>query len=380
MTDTTDYTHSGPGTLMGRLLRQYWQPVAVSEDVPAGKAVPVRILNEELTLYRGRSGQPYLVAGRCAHRCAVLHIGWVEGEEIRCRYHGWKYAGDGRCVEMPAEDPSFPPKVRVAGYPAADYAGLVFAFMGEGEPPPLPRKAELDRDYGVKWTEVKVWPCNSFQRLENAVDPVHVSFVHRGSDFGAAVSGLVPTIEVEETEWGLRSRAYRSPDNVRVNELHWPNCIHIATPVLRDLPRDHPWSDLFNWYVPVDDETSVLYSARCAPIRGELARAFEERLPPHRYYNPADEAEALFSGQKAPEDAIDPVAAQDYIVVAGQGVALDRAHERIGRSDAAILLLRRLYRAEMDALARGVPGKAWQPKTGFSHLPLPPGVPAAPER
>jgi 5,5'-dehydrodivanillate O-demethylase len=111
-----------------------------------------------------------------------------------------------------------------------------------------------------------------------------------------------------------------------------------------------------------------------------MARAFEERLPPHRYYNPADEAEALFLGKKVPEDAIDPVAAQDYIVVAGQGVALDRAHERIGQSDAAILLLRRLYRAEMDALARGVPGKAWQPKTGFSHLPLPPGVPAAPER
>jgi 5,5'-dehydrodivanillate O-demethylase oxygenase subunit len=376
--DTTDYIHAGPDAAMGKLLRRYWQPVAVSEDVPIGKAVPIRILHEDLTLYRGHSGQPRLIAGRCAHRGTVLHIGWVEDDCLRCRYHGWEYDGTGQCVEMPAEDPSFPPRVRITGYPAADYAGLVFAYLGDGPAPPLPHKVELDREDGVKWTETKVWPCNWFQRLENAVDPVHVSFVHRGSDFGTAVSGLVPTVEVEETTWGMRSLAFRTADNVRVNELHWPNCIHIATPVLRGLPPKHPWSDLYNWYVPVDDETSVLFSARCAPLRGEAAWAFAERLPPHRYYNPADEAEALFSGRKPPESAIDPVAAQDYIAVLGQGSILDRGKERLGQSDVAILLLRRLFRMEMEALARGVPGKAWQPKSDPSRLPVPPGVPAWP--
>jgi 5,5'-dehydrodivanillate O-demethylase oxygenase subunit len=376
--DSTDYVQAGPDSAMGKILRRYWQPVAVSEDVAVGKTVPIRILHEDLTLFRGQSGQPYLIAGRCAHRSTVLHIGWVEDECLRCRYHGWKYAGDGRCVEMPAEDLAFPPKVKLAGYPATDYAGLVFAYLGEGQAPPLPARPELDRDYGVKWTETKVWPCNWFQRLENAVDPVHVSFVHRGSDFGAAVSGVVPTIEVEETAWGMRSLAYRTPDNVRVNELHWPNCIHIVTPVLRDLPLEHPWSDLYNWYVPVDAETSVLFSARCAPLRGEAARAFAERLPPHRYYNPADEAAALFSGRKAPEAAIDPVAAQDYLAVLGQGSILDRAQERLGQSDVAILLLRRLFRAEMEAMAHGLPGKAWQIRSDPAHLPLPPGVPATP--
>jgi 5,5'-dehydrodivanillate O-demethylase len=281
---------------------------------------------------------------------------------------------------MPAEDPSFPSKVRITAYPAADYAGLVFAYLGEGQPPPLPHKAELDRDYGAKWTETKVWPCNWFQRLENAIDPVHVSFVHRGSSFGTLVSDAVPTIEVEETPWGMQSRAYRTPDNVRVNELHWPNCIHIATPVLRDLPQEHPWSDLFKWYVPVDDQTSVLFSSRCAPIRGEAAERFLERLPPHQYYNPADEAEALFSGAKLPEDAIDPVAAQDYLAVLGQGACFDRGREWLGRSDTAILLLRRLFRAEMEALVDGRPGKAWEPKRDYSRLPLPPGAPPAPDR
>src|SRR5262249_37531713 len=81
--------------------------------------------------------------------------------------------------------------------------------------------------------------------------------------------------------------------NVRLNELTWPNLIHITTPVLRDLPGSYPWWDLFNWYVPIDDETSALFSARNAPLRGELAAEFERRLPPHRAYNPADEARAV---------------------------------------------------------------------------------------
>ena len=136
-----DFVRTGPGTLMGKILRRYWQPVAVSSSLSAGRAMPIRILGEDLTLYRGVSGQPYVVAGRCAHRLSLLHIGWVEDECIRCFYHGWKYDGTGQCVEMPAEDEEFAEKVRILSYPAKEYAGLIFAFMGGGEPPVFPRKA-----------------------------------------------------------------------------------------------------------------------------------------------------------------------------------------------------------------------------------------------
>ena len=111
-----DFVRTGPGTLMGRLLRQSWQPVAVSSALSQGRAMPIRIMGEDLTLFRGVSGQPYIVAGRCAHRLSLLHTGWVEDECIRCFYHGWKYDGTGQCVEMPAEDEGFADKVKITSY------------------------------------------------------------------------------------------------------------------------------------------------------------------------------------------------------------------------------------------------------------------------
>jgi 5,5'-dehydrodivanillate O-demethylase oxygenase subunit len=93
--DTTDYPYAGPGTLMGRILRQYWQPVATTEEVDQKKALPTRIMSEDLTVYKGESGQYYVVDFRCAHRGTQLSTGWVEGECIRCFYHGWKYDGSG---------------------------------------------------------------------------------------------------------------------------------------------------------------------------------------------------------------------------------------------------------------------------------------------
>src|SRR5215212_9573565 len=122
-----DFVHIGPGTLAGGYLRGFWQPVARAEDLPAGGAKPLRVLGEDYTLYRGESGSPHLVASRCAHRGTQLSTGWVEGDCLRCFYHGWKYDASGQCVEQPAEDPSFPPRVRIASYPTEEYLGLIFA-------------------------------------------------------------------------------------------------------------------------------------------------------------------------------------------------------------------------------------------------------------
>src|SRR5260370_11461290 len=107
---------TGRDTDMGRLLRMFWQPVATSHSVTAGQARPLRVMGEDLTLYRGESGRAYLVAGRCAHRLNVLHTGWVQGEEIRCIYHGWKYAGDGQCTQAPAEGPAAAASIKITSY------------------------------------------------------------------------------------------------------------------------------------------------------------------------------------------------------------------------------------------------------------------------
>src|SRR3712207_1885017 len=102
-----DYVHTGPGTPAGRYLRRFWQPVACSHEIPAGRAKPVKIMEEELTLYRGEGGAAHVVAFRCPHRGTQLSTGWVEGDNIRCFYHGWKYDGTGQCIEQPAEDAAF---------------------------------------------------------------------------------------------------------------------------------------------------------------------------------------------------------------------------------------------------------------------------------
>src|SRR5262245_41698174 len=97
-----DFVQTGPGTHAGRYLRMFWQPVFHSIDLAVGRAMPLRIMSESFTLYRGTTGRVFLVDFRCPHRGFQLAAGWVEGENLRCFYHGWKFAGDGRCIEQPA--------------------------------------------------------------------------------------------------------------------------------------------------------------------------------------------------------------------------------------------------------------------------------------
>ena len=371
---------------MGILLRKFWQPVAVSSELKVGNAMLIRIMNEDLTLYRGESGRPYIVAHRCAHRLTLLHTGWVEKEYIRCRYHGWKYDGGGQCVEMPAEEAGFPGKVRILSYPATEYAGLVFAYMGNGAAPEFPQKAELERDYGVKWAGSMIWPCNWFQRIENSMDAVHVSFVHQESRLGQALSYAVPSLSYEQTEWGIRQIATRSANNVRISDFTWPNCNHIVVPTQFPSQSEGkmlPWTDIFNWFVPVDGGHTELFTARSSPIRGDMAREFQAWLSSCAKYNPADHDEELFKGvmpgDNVGETATALVNAQDYIVQVGQGAIVNRSKEHLGKSDAGVILLRKIFRRELVAIKKGQLGKSWKPRAGFARLPVPPNVPSSPD-
>src|SRR3954447_10185755 len=125
-------------------MRLHWQPVMLGEELPAGRSKPMRIMSEDFTLYRGESGTPHVVAFRGAHRGTQLSTGWVVGDELRCFYHGWKYDGSGQCTEQPAEPEPFCSRIRIRSYPIQEYLGLLWAYLGEGEPPAMRRFQQLE--------------------------------------------------------------------------------------------------------------------------------------------------------------------------------------------------------------------------------------------
>jgi phenylpropionate dioxygenase-like ring-hydroxylating dioxygenase large terminal subunit len=134
-------TRTGPGTAAGSLLRAYWQPAALVSEIDCERPVKaMRLLGEDLVLYKKDDGDWALVSRFCAHRGVDLSYGRLEDGGLRCLYHGWLYGPDGRCLDQPAEPEHsrFHEKVRIAAYPCAERNGIVFAYLGGGTPPPFP--------------------------------------------------------------------------------------------------------------------------------------------------------------------------------------------------------------------------------------------------
>ncbi len=362
-----DFAHTGPGTLAGRYLRRFWQPVYLGRKLPAGHARPLRILGQNFTLYRGESGEVHLLDPRCAHRGTQLSTGWVEGDCIRCFYHGWKYDGSGQCVEMPAEDPSFPPKVNIKSYPCEEYLGLIFAYLGGDAAPPLPRWPEFEGDKGLEASCVPR-ACNYFQNVENTMDEVHLNFVHR-TVVPIATTALnrdVPTITAEETDYGIALYGTRSDGVARITYLLMPNCfLDEGAPVHGVKARQ------INvvWRVPVDDEYHHQFAWRFLDVTGEDAArynaAWQERERIREAPPTIEElAEGVLAGRWRLADLdVHPfkmIQVQDWVAMVGQGRIADRARERLGRSDRGIILLRQIFERELRALAAGQPLKRWQ--------------------
>jgi 5,5'-dehydrodivanillate O-demethylase len=350
-----DFVHTGLGTLAGRYLRMFWQPVARSADLKPGKTVPLRIMSEDLTLYRGESGAPHALAFRCAHRGTQLSTGWVEGDDLRCRYHGWMYDPSGQCVQQPAEAQPFCEKVRIATYPVQEYLGLVFLFMGEGEPPPMRRYPQIE-EAGELEVSIHARGCNYFNNMDNAVDELHHFFVHWNRRLPVR-DQVIPRITSEETDYGLRITLTR-PDEDRT--WAW----HFFMPGTLLLNMTGGYQSL-HWRVPIDDESHLIPTTSLIPAGTARRRAEwrEEDDPVALSEQISDTGRAIRAGRMtleeiSLEDAYFPIG--DDVTQLGQGAIADRDHERLGTSDTGVILLRNLWRRELRALAEGRPLTAWK--------------------
>src|SRR5690606_16947192 len=175
-------TRTGPGTPAGALLRRYWQPAALVEELAGERpSVPVRLMGEDLVLCRGEDGGYALVGRRCPHRGADLAYGRLEDGGIRCPFHGWLFDGGGRCLEQPAEPEgsNFHTKIRHTAYPCVARNGIVFAWMGPGAPPALPAFDAFAAPDDYSFAFKGLIEANWLQALEVGIDPAHASFLHR---------------------------------------------------------------------------------------------------------------------------------------------------------------------------------------------------------
>jgi len=372
-------TRTGPGTPMGAAMRRYWIPAMLSAELPDADSDPVRIklLGEDLIAFRDSNGRVGLLAHNCPHRGASLFFGRNEEAGLRCVYHGWKFDVDGTCVDMPNEptESDFRTKVRAVAYPTVERAGVVWTFMGGGDPPPL-QTQEWMRVPAENLDVCKhLGEANWLQLLEGGIDTAHSSFLHRS--FGRSASldtrtfrarSTAPKLEVITTEYGYTYAGIRSlPDQdrnyVRVYQYVLPfHQMRAFEGYLgHSLISGHIW-------VPADDETtwvwSWTYTANGEPLPAEVIEAEKKSagrlasdvVPGTFRFRRNKDNDYLIDRQRQKTvnyTGIDVISAQDQAVQESMGPIYDRSREHLGTSDVAIIAARRLLLEACDDVERG---------------------------
>jgi 5,5'-dehydrodivanillate O-demethylase oxygenase subunit len=353
-----DFVGTGATTLAGQYLRRFWQPVYESVRLKSAQAVPIQILNDYFTLYRDEAGNPHVVTFRCPHRGTQLSTGWIEGDSIRCYFHGWKFDSTGQCTEQPAEPKPFCHKIKIAVYPTEERLGLIFAYFGDGGPPPIPRWPEFESANVV--SSMATLPCNYFQSAENILDDVHVGFAHSAvAELGSSPRGKTPPrVSAEETSFGL-SVAFQNEECVERNLFIMPNICYVAYSLgygTAQKQRQFRMRTLF-WYVPIDDSSHFHVQVTSGPPFVTDSMRLELQMP----HSVKDEILAVLAGKsnvhKEPptpgKRTPNLVRIQDGVTIAGQGVIADRSQDHLGASDAGVILLRKIWRRELRSLATG---------------------------
>jgi 5,5'-dehydrodivanillate O-demethylase oxygenase subunit len=336
--DNELFTKVGPGTPMGTLLRRYWHPVGCSEYVTA-KPQRVRVLGEDLLLYRGASGGTHLMQLRCAHRNVALDFGRIENDCIRCPYHGWLYDENGQCVEQPAEPDgsTFRGEVVLASYRTQEISGLVFGYMGPEPAPLLPLYDILQWTEGVKEILTQPVHTNWLNHVENIVDISHLAWLH-GHTF--------PAYGARKLSYHWDSKPY-GVDNVMridgIDETHiscygFPTVNRFAVPSV-DASGELVKSMIYR--VPTDDCSTQQYFVRFYPSDKHTFRTRSRDTTYGKYASLPENWWGI--------DALD----QDRMAIEQQGVIPDRTSERLGASDGGIILMRKMLRESLELIERG---------------------------
>lgn len=375
-------TRVGPGTPAGAVLRRHWLPVALSDELEAERPVRgVTVFGEDLVLFRDEAGRLGLIARRCAHRGADLCYGRLEDGGLRCPFHGWLFDAQGKCLDTPAEpeDSTLKHRVRHAAYPVREVNGMIFAYLGEGAPPPMPKLDCLAAPDSHSFAFKGFVDCNWLQLLEVGIDPAHASYLHRfledddGDGYGLQFRDDVdsipttklmrdyprPTIQVEETPFGLQVTTTRNLDNrgmhVRMTNQIFPTAIII--PFSKEMT-------VTQWHIPVDDVRSywyAMFTSFAAPVDKAVMRA--QRLELYELpdympkvgkandygYDPAEQRTATYTGMG------DDINVHDQWAVESQGAIQDRTMETLGTSDIVISEYRKRLVGEIRDHQRGAP-------------------------
>ncbi|MGE0278834.1 MAG: aromatic ring-hydroxylating dioxygenase subunit alpha [Nitrospiraceae bacterium] len=350
-------THVGIGTPMGELLRRYWQPICLSEelnDLPKA----VKILGEELVVFRNKKGVVGVLDAHCAHRGTSLEYGRIEEDGIRCCYHGWYFANDGRCLQQPGEPSTstYFKEVFQPAYPVREYHGLVFIYMGPpGEQPLLPRYEVLEQENTQvvayrNYSRGVIAPVNWLQIHENSMDPVHTAFLHSTiskTHFTSAFAAI-PQLTFEETELGMRYiRTSKQPTGrtfVRVQDVVLPNVRAISEVLLSDEPHTQ-MAPLIGYWVPVDDTHTIgFFLEALLIVDGKVRPSSLMSAPVGRSGAGTAPRTCYEDTQRDPDDCEAQVSQRPIAV---------HALEHRGTTDAGVVMCRRLLREALRDVKEG---------------------------
>jgi 5,5'-dehydrodivanillate O-demethylase len=346
-------TRVGPGTPGGELLRRYWQPLCPSGEITeANPKKRIRIMGEDLLVFRDVSGKISCVEGNCPHRGVALYYGFLEDDGIRCCYHGWKFAPDGRCIDMPFEKgkANFMDRMSIRSYPVQKLGGLLFVYMGPdpAKAPLLPRWDVLAREDGQR--EVWTFPthhCNWVQIQENTADSTHTYYLHGIMDkrlgnkhpFAAYYRQPIEKLEWEPCEWGIDKKIHYGGDMPTVEirpPLLFPNVLRIPISEL----------EAMHWRVPIDDtNTRILFCSFLSEGYGGKPMSAD-----------ADAPFKYLPEMKTPDGEYDlkSFPSHDQMAMESQGPIYDRTKEHLGSTDRGIALYRKMLDEQIARVEQGL--------------------------
>ena len=367
--EDVNLTHVERGSPMGELLRRYWQPVCTSDEV-ADMPKRVRIMCEDLVVFRDGAGNVGCLELHCPHRGTSLEWGRVEDDGLRCCYHGWKFAADGKCIDMACETEEFREKLDIwqPGYPTHEFGGLVFIYMGPpAEMPLFPMYDIIDTRHrdDVVLRGMRIWEdhaigfvrdCNWLQHFENVVDAYHLLILHAansGDQFGSVVTTAGwPDLDFEETALGVRYNLRRNLPNgnrlERYTEVALPNIalipsIHEQGTATKEKSR----STEVTWVVPVDNEHLFGISIVAWPKdeRGEPLAGWKPGPDTVTNIRPGNLRDRPYEDKQRNPDDMEAQESQRPIAI--------HELENLGTSDRGIVLLRRALRKSLECMQAG---------------------------